>query len=334
MTEPPAETPEPPGPASTAPSSLRRLTTLRRPISRWLTLAMGVVFVVLVLGVWFLITTGEAEQRVVSPLLLPSPAEAFRSFPELWTDRALLLNLLVTVRRVVLGFLLAAAVGIPLGILCGCFPVAQAFFLPLTVFGRNIPLAALIPLTFFAFGVAETQKIMFIFIACVMFIVWDTAVSIRDVDQRYVDTAYTTGASRWQVIIKVLVPLGMPSVFNALRLLFGLAFGYIMLAELVKQGDEAGGLGDIIRQSQRRGMVEHIWLVLIIIPIVALGMDRLLFWTQRELFPHRYGGAGLLNRGLRVVIHGWEDVKGWFWQRRRTRIGAAAEQTPGKDGAS
>ena len=116
---------------------------------------------------------------------------------------------------------------------------------------QRLTAVALIPLTFFAFGVAETQKIMFIFIACVMFIVWDTAVAIRDVDQRYIDTAYTTGASRWQVIIKVLVPLAMPSVFNALRLLFGLAFGYIMLAELVKQGDEAGGLGDIIRQSQR-----------------------------------------------------------------------------------
>ena len=111
-------------------------------------------------------------------------------------------------RRVILGFLLATVVGVPLGILCGCFAPVQAFFLPLTVFGRNIPLAALIPLTFFVFGIGEIQKVLFIFIACVMFITWDTATSIRDVSQRYVDTAYTLGASRYQVIVKVLTPRG------------------------------------------------------------------------------------------------------------------------------
>ena len=76
--------------------------------------------------------------------------------------------------------------GIPLGILCGCFAPVMAFFLPLTVFGRNIPLAALIPLTFFVFGIGEAQKVLFIFIACVMFITSDTVTGIREVSQRYV----------------------------------------------------------------------------------------------------------------------------------------------------
>ena len=88
----------------------------------------------------------------------------------------------------------------------------------------------------------------------------------------------------------------MPSVFNSLRLLFGLAFGYIMLAEVVKFGGETGGLGDIINISQRRGPREHVLLVLLIIPVVALAIDRLLFWVQAELFPYRYGGTGMLNQ--------------------------------------
>ena len=98
------------------------------------------------------------------------------------------------------------------------------------------------------------------------------------------------------MILKVLVPLAMPSIFNSLRLLFGLAFGYIMLAETIKLGGESGGLGDIINTSQRRGPREHIILVLLIIPLVALAIDRALFWIQRELFPYRYGGAGMLNQ--------------------------------------
>ena len=81
---------------------------------------------------------------------------------------------------------------------------------------------------------------MFIFIACVAFVISDTARAIADVGSHYIDTAYTLGASRWQMILKVLVPLAMPSVFNSLRLLFGLAFGYIMLAE-IDQARRRGG---------------------------------------------------------------------------------------------
>src|SRR5262245_62907679 len=131
---------------------------------------------------------------------------------------------------------------------------------------------------------------MFIFIAAVAFVMMDTAGAVADVGSRYIDTAYTLGASRWQIILRVLVPLAMPSVFNSLRLLFGLAFGYIMLAEVIKFGSEAGGLGDIINTSQRIGPREHIILVLLIIPVLALGIDRLFYSIQAELFPYRYVG--------------------------------------------
>jgi hypothetical protein len=114
--------------------------------------------------------------------------------------------------------------------------------------------------------------------------------------------------------MKVLVPLAMPSVFNSLRLLFSLAFGYIMLAEVVKLGGETGGLGDIINTSQHRGPREHVLLVLLIIPVVALLIDYVLLWIQKELFPYRYGGAGLLHKLVRGVMHGWEDLKGLLWR--------------------
>ena len=158
--------------------------------------------------------------------------------------------------------------------------------------GRNIPVAAVIPLTMSLFGIGEFQKIMFIFIACVAFVVMDTATAIADVSDRYIDTAYTLGASRWQIVMKVLVPLAMPSIFNSLRLLFGLAFGYIMLAEVI-QTDVVGGLGSIINFGQSRGGHRtYILLVLMLIPLVALGIDRVLFWVQRQLFPYQYGGDG------------------------------------------
>lgn len=150
---------------------------------------------------------------------------------------------------------------------------------------------------------------MFLFIASVSFVISDTITAVLEVPQRYVDTALTLGASRWQIILKVLVPLAAPSVFNSLRLLFGLAFGYVMLAELVKFGSASGGLGDLINMSQRRGEREPILLVLMIIPLVAYAIDRLLWWLQCDLFPHRYGGRGLVPRILnlsRFLLHSQE----------------------------
>jgi len=287
----------------------RHFFSLRRETPLWQSVVFGLLCIGLAFGTWWFITRGTGEERILSPASLSSPAETFSTFHSLWFDRELTRNVLASLQRVVLGFALAVAVGVPIGVLCGCFSWAHAFFAPVTIFGRNIPVAAVIPLTFSLFGIGEWQKVMFIFIATVAFVIADTAGAVAEVGSEYIDTAYTLGAKRRQIILKVLVPLAMPSVFNSLRVLFGLAFGYIMLAELIKFGGEAGGLGDIINTSQRRGPKEHILLVLMIIPVVALAIDRFLFWVQRELFPHRYGGYGILNQLVRTILHGWEDLK-------------------------
>jgi NitT/TauT family transport system permease protein len=292
----------------------RDLVALRQETPLWQQLGLGALSIVLCFGLWWFVTLGEGDERLVPYYTLPSPAETFASFPNLWVERELTWNTLATLQRLVLGFGLAAVVGVPLGVLCGCFPRLYAFFTPVMIFGRNIPVAALIGLTMVVFGIGEEQKVMFLFIACVAFVISDSARAILEVGEPYVDTALTLGARRWQVILKVLVPLAMPSIFNSLRLLFGLAFGYIMLAELVKTAGQFGGLGYIINTSERRGPHEHIFLVLLIIPLVALAMDRLLFWIQRQLFPHRYGGPGLLKEGLRLLLYRWEDLKRLVWK--------------------
>lgn len=307
---------------------LADLFGIRKEAPLWQVIFFSLLSIVVCGLIWWFLTRGIPEERIVSISVLPSPAETFASFHSLWFDRGLTRNLLVTLKRLSLGFGLAALVGIPLGVLCGCFTRINAFFLPLSLFGRNIPLAALVGLTYAFFGIGEEQKVMFICIACVAFILSDTARAIEEVGSQYVDTAYTLGASRWQVIFKVLIPLAMPTVFNSLRLLFGLAFGYIMLAETIKLGSETGGLGDIINISMRRGPREHVILVLLIIPVVALGIDRFLFWVQRELFPHRFGGMGILNQAIRAVMHACEDLKGLIFRPSASASQATPKGNP------
>jgi ABC-type nitrate/sulfonate/bicarbonate transport system permease component len=125
---------------------------------------------------------------------------------------------------------------------------------------------------------------MFIFIATAPFIFFDAARAIAGVHDRYVETAQTLGATPGQIVMKVLIPLALPDIYDSLRNLFGLAFGYIMLAELV---NAEHGLGYLLMASQRRGLTEHIFAILIVIGLLAYGIDRLLYWFQLGLFPHR-----------------------------------------------
>jgi NitT/TauT family transport system permease protein len=241
---------------------------------------------VAILGLaWWLATRGATpEERLISPVILPSPTEVVRSFPALVNERGLLEGIVATMRRVLVGFGLAAAVGVPLGILAGSWRVFDAASAPVALFGRNVPVAALIPLTILWFGIDEAQKIMFIFIACLPFVYSDAVRAVVSVPDRYVETAQTLGASSWQVVSKVLVALAIPDIYKSLRGLFGMAFGYIMLAELI---NAERGLGYLLSTSQRRGLSEHIILILLVIGGLAFGIDRFLLWIERGLFPYR-----------------------------------------------
>jgi NitT/TauT family transport system permease protein len=262
-----------------------QLFELRVPPPRLTRQLVGAAAMGVLLLIWWIATRGAGpEDRWVSPIILPSPMEVVKSFPALLNERALLQSIAATLKRVLIGFGLAAIIGVPLGILAGSWRVIESAGAPLALFGRNLPVAALIPLTILWFGIDETQKVMFIFIACVPFVYSDVVSAIAGVPDRYVETAQTLGASPIQIVRKVLVALALPDIYNSLRQLFGLAFGYIMLAELI---NAKHGLGYLLMASQRRGMSEHIILVLIVIGLLAYGIDRMLFWFQRGLFPHR-----------------------------------------------
>jgi ABC-type nitrate/sulfonate/bicarbonate transport system permease component len=265
--------------------SLRDLFTLRAEPSPRLRRLLGALGIALVLLVWWFVTLGEeAHQRIVSPVSLPSPTEVLASIPSLFSERDLIASVFATLKRVLSGFGLAVLVGVPFGVLAGAYRVFDSLYAPLTLFGRTIPVAALIPITMVWFGIDESQKVMFIFIATVPFVLFDAARAVVDIPARYVETAQTLGASAWQVVAKVLIPLALPGIFSSLRNLFGLAFGYIMLAEIINAG---AGLGFLLMNSQRLAMTEHIYAILIVICLLAYGIDRLLLWFQRGLFPYR-----------------------------------------------
>jgi len=280
--KPPA--PRPPAAKSGLAHALAQSWKLRRETSLVGRFVAAGLFLALLFGAWTALTLGAPEMRVISPAVLGSPSEIFGSFSTLWFDRALTRNMIASLWRVLQGFGLSAAIGVPVGVICGAWPKVGAFIAPLSVFGRNVPISSLVPLTLVWFGIDELQKVMFIFVATVMFVVFDSARAVASVDERYVQTALTLGAKPVQVLFKVLVPLALPDIFGSLRLLFGLAFGYIILAEMV---NSTSGVGALILTSQRQGPMAHVYLLLVAITLVAYGIDRLLLVVQGWLFPYR-----------------------------------------------
>jgi len=279
----PAGGPAPPRPGPPA-SAHTGILRIREELPAWKGWLLGLLPVLALLALWVFVTTGAAEERVISPTILPSPAEVVRSFPLLWFDRAVTRNLAVSFTRVVEGFALGVAFSFPLGVLMGSFSKVKAAFTPLTVFGAYLPIPTLVPLTLSLFGTGELQKVMFLALAFSIYLVPLFVAAVDAVDDTYLKTAYTLGATKGQAVSRVLLPISWPDIWQAMRLGFGVGWSYILLAEMV---DVGRGLGGIIITSQRRGPREHIYLVLVIIVAVAFLTDKLWAAVGRLLFPYR-----------------------------------------------
>jgi len=263
----------------------RRFLRIRETLPGWRAWLLGVIPIALLLAAWWVVTAGETpEERTISPTILPSPLEVVRSFHSLWFDRALTRNLAVSFGRVLAGFAVALVVSFPLGVLMGAFTKVKAAFTPLTVFGAYLPIPTLVPLTLSLFGAGELQKVAFLALAFGIYLVPLFVAAVDAVDDTYLKTAYTLGATQPQAVRKVLLPIAWPEIFQAMRLGFGIGWSYILLAEMV---DVGRGIGGIIITSQRRGPREHIYLVLVIIVAVAFVTDKLWERMGRWLFPYR-----------------------------------------------
>jgi len=245
---------------------------------------LGVIPPVVVILVWGLLTSGTVESRIISPLILPSPLEVISSFKTLWFDAELSRSILASTLRVVTVFIIGAAIAFPLSILMGTYTKVKSLFEPITVFLAYLPIPALVPLTMSLFGIGETQKIMFLALGFLIYLIPLFVKAIDEVDNVYLQTAYTLGVKRWNAITHVLFPIAFPKIVHAMRLGFGVGWTYIILAEMVAA---ERGLGQIIIIAQRRGPREHIYLVLIVIVIIAYLTDKLWEKAYDKLFPYK-----------------------------------------------
>jgi NitT/TauT family transport system permease protein len=258
---------------------------VRRELPEHNALLLTVGFIALLLGAWWLLTRGATvEQRILTPLILPSPVEVLQAFPRLHFEQGLVRSAITSFGRVTRGFALAAIVAVPLGIYMATFPAVSAFFRPLALMGAYVPIVVFIPLTLAWFGLSETQKVGFLFIGCFVALLPMVIKSIASVPAAYLDVAVTKGASQWQLVSQVLFPVAQADIWDHLRGVYGVGWGWIILAEVVNAQQ---GLGYLISVSERRGHTAAIFAIIIVIVAIAVACDQAWRLTGRWLFPYR-----------------------------------------------
>jgi NitT/TauT family transport system permease protein len=250
------------------------------PISNPLRVALGVSFFVIFVAAWAFATLGG----YVSRIFLADPLTMLRNGWELLTQFGFLRDIGMTVWRVVGGFVLAALVAVPLGVLMGAYKPVEAFFEPFVSFARYLPASAFIPLLILWAGLGETQKLLVIFIGAVFQIVLMVAVAVGGTRRDLVEAAYTLGAGDQGVVRRVLIPANAPEIAEILRLVLGWAWTYVIVAELIGSSE---GIGHMIIESQSLMATGQIIFGIIVIGLIGLVSDFLFKAANRFLFPWR-----------------------------------------------
>jgi NitT/TauT family transport system permease protein len=250
---------------------------LRTDIPRWAYRMLGVAGFAIVLVLWF----GLSARELVDPVFLPSPRAVADAALAALGDENLWLDFRASVLRVTAGFVLAALVGIPVGLCMGGFKTFEGLLQPLTEFVRYIPVPALIPIFMVVFGIDELSKVMLIWVGTFFQLSLMVADEVRRVPYELLQVSYTLGASRGEVVRLVLWRAAMPGIFDALRLCNGWAWTYLVVAELVAANE---GLGFRVLKFSRFLQTPRIWVYLLLLGVIGLGLDLLFRRINRRLF--------------------------------------------------
>ena len=230
------------------------------------------------LVIWSILTYGG----FVDALFLPSPGRVFQAGVDLFLEFSFATDIFNSTYRVMVGFIVAATIGVPLGLLMGTFQVAEALTEPLIGFIRYMPASAFIPLFILWLGIDDVEKIAIIFVGSFFQLVLMVAVVAKNVHTDMLETAYTLGAKRFQVVRKVLLPASLPGILDTLRIIVGWAWTYIIVAELVAS---ASGIGYMIISAQRMLRTGSIIFGILTIGMMGLVTDYFFKWLYRKLFP-------------------------------------------------
>jgi NitT/TauT family transport system permease protein len=278
--EPKTHPPATPALEAAAPRMRRqgRLWEIRGPISPRSYGILAAVGLLLPLAAWILLATFGTVDKV----FLPGPLDVASRLARWWTDDGLLADIGISVYRVVAGWTLSTLIAVPLGLYIGSYRGVQALLEPLTDFIRYMPAVAFIPLVMLWIGIDEGAKIAIIFIGTFFQMVLMVAEDVRRVPLAQIEAAQTMGATRSEIVEKVIFASAKPALLDTMRITMGWAWTYLVVAELVAANS---GLGYAIIKGQRFLQTDKIFAGILLIGVIGLAIDQAFRLAHRLAFP-------------------------------------------------
>ena len=246
------------------------------------TLVLSLATIAALILVWW----GVTAAGLVKPLFVPSPMTIVRKFAEVWTDgftgTPFWQHVAISAARVFGAFLLACAIGIPLGLAMGMSPVMRGLFDPPIEFYRPIPPLAYLPLMIIWFGIGETSKVLLIFLSVFAPIALGARAGVRSAAIEQIHAAYSFGATRWQVLRRVILPSAMPEILTAMRIGIGFGWTTLVAAEMVAATQ---GIGYMVLTASQFLQTPTVIMGIVVIAAIAYAFDMLMRWVERRLVP-------------------------------------------------
>jgi len=242
----------------------------------------GMVFLLTLLALWELAVRAEW----INALIVPPPSKILKLFFELVVSGQIPEQILVSMKRALAGYLLAALVFIPLGVLMGLLPTVHRLFEVTVEMLRPVPPPVVIPVALLFFGLGDEMKIFVIFFSCAWPILLNTIDGVRSVDWVLLNTARTFGLSWAKTIWQVILPASSSQIITGLRVSLPIMLILVVISEMVGSTD---GIGYFVLDSQRRFNVAQMYAGMFTLALLGYTLNQLFNLLQRLLLPWQRG---------------------------------------------
>ena len=246
------------------------------------------VYIKKFLGVLMVLAIWQVGSMLTTPLFVPAPLAVLSAGIGLIETGQLIPGILYSFGRITAAACLSMLVAVPISLLIfGVKPIKE-IVTPVVSAMRYIPVTAFSPLLILWFGIDETMKISFLFLATFVYVLPSTVMCLEEVPQDLIDTGKSIGMRRRDIISEILLPAALPSIMNSFLMMYGIGWTYVAVIEAV---NAKRGLGFIINVGAARGKTAIVFAAIVVIVVFSYLFDKLGNRIIRKVFKWRYLNA-------------------------------------------
>jgi taurine transport system permease protein len=269
---------------TTGKKSSRATGRTTTPLTGLQTGLISLLAIMLMLALWMAVT----HLGLVKPLFLPKPETVLKAFSDAMAGKIdgapLAVHVGMSLFRVISAFLLAALIGIPVGLAMGISPAIRAMLDPFIEFYRPLPPLAYLPLVIIWFGIGETSKVLLIFLACFAPVALAARAGVLSASSDQINAARALGASRLQLLCFVVFPAALPDILVGLRIGMGVGWTTLVAAEMVAAST---GVGQMVLNASNFLRTDIVMMGIFVIGGFAIVFEFAMRWLEKKLVPWR-----------------------------------------------